>query len=448
MDTSFATAATRFGLGRFSGHDHGADPALWLSQQLAQPEPGPAAGDVATALAALEQDRQMRRSGGTPPDPKAMDPKAIDPKAMDKADNRPRDIFRTDVGALLQHAVATRTPFHERLVWFWANHFTISTRRGEVAPMVGAYVRDAIRPHVAGRFADMLLAVMRHPAMLLYLDNAGSAGPRSAYGSRTGRGLNENLARECLELHTVSPAAGYTQTDVTEFARVLTGWSVERREPPLGFRFRPGIAEPGEKTVLGRRIPAGEEGGVQALRFLADHPATHRHLATKLVRHFVADAPPADAIRDIEGVLRDTGGNLGAASLALTRLPAAWQPLSKIRTPQDYVIAVMRAAELAPEQQPNLLQLIGGLGQPPFSAPFPIGWPDVAADWTGPEALLRRVDWAYGFAARPNLPEPVAFAEAALGPLLSDATAAEIRRAGSRRDAITLLLASPEFQRR
>ena len=285
--------------------------------------------------------------------------------------------------------------------------------------------------------------------MLIYLDNAVSAGPHSLVASRQAkRGLNENLARECLELHTVSPASGYTQSDVTEFARILAGWSVGRQEEQPGFRFRPAFAEPGEKTLLGRRFPDGEQAGIQALQFLAEHPATHRHLATKLVRHFVADTPPPDAVRRIEGVLRDTRGDLGAAALELTRLPAAWSPLTKLRTPQDFLVATFRAANLGTARRPNLVGLLAGLGQPLFGAPFPIGWPDVAADWAGPETLLRRVDWAYGFANRPDLPEPLDLAEAALGPLLSASTATEIRRAGSRRDGITLLLASPEFQRR
>ena len=428
MDKSFANAAIRFGLGRTPGQS-APDPQSWLAQQLAQPDPGPAASTVTEAFTATLLDREAR-------------------KAKDNEPSRARQIFRTDAAALLDNAVATATPFRERLVWFWANHFTVSIRAGMVAPLAGAYIREAIRPNVAGSFADMLLAVMRHPAMLIYLDNATSAGPRSVFGERQKRGLNENLARECLELHTVSPAAGYTQADVTEFARVLTGWSVERQQNPLGFRFRPGLHDPGEKIVMGQRLPEGEQGGLQALAWLANHPSTHRHLATKLVRHFVADTPPPDAVRRIEGALRDTRGNLGAAALELTRLPAAWQPLTKLRSPQDYLISAIRAAALPPDRKPDLQALIAGLGQPVFNAPFPIGWPDTAADWAGPEALLRRIDWAYGFAGRPELPEPMQFAEAALGPLLTDSTATEIRRAGSRRDAITLLLASPEFQRR
>ena len=427
MDARAAHAAIRFGLGPALGDDV-ADPAAWLASQLAAPDAGPPGAGVAEAFAALAQDRTDPLPAGQP--------------------NRARLIFRAEVAALSDQAVATATPFRERLVWFWANHFTVSLRRGEVAPLAGAYVREAIRPHVAGQFGDMLLAVVRHPAMLLYLDNAGSVGPSSAAGQRQRRGLNENLARECLELHTVSPASGYTQADVTALARVLTGWGVEREPASAGYRFRANAHEPGEHAVLGHAVPPGEEGGVAALRFLATHPATHRHLATKLVRHFVADAPPPDAVRTVEAALRDTGGNLGAAALAVTALPGAWAPLTKLRTPQELVVAAVRAAGLPAGKRPDVPGVLAGLGQGLFNAPFPTGWPDTAADWSGPEALLRRVDWAYGFAGRAGLPEPMEMAEAALGPLLRPDTAAALRGAGSRRDALTLLLASPEFQRR
>ncbi len=218
-------------------------------------------------------------------------------------------------------ALATDAPFRERLVWFWANHFTVSLRAGRIAALAGDYLRSAIRPHVTGRFGDMLLAVMRHPAMLIYLDNAGSFGPDSAAGLRQGKGLNENLARECLELHTVSPAAGYTQADVTSFARLLTGWSVAN-----GDRSRPASASGPCTSRASRRcwaaVPGRRGGRASALAFLADHPATHRHLATKLVQHFVADDPPPADGQRIEGVLRDTRGDLGQPRRRWSRCPA------------------------------------------------------------------------------------------------------------------------------
>ena len=455
MDNRAAIAAIRFGLGRTPGQDPAPGPEAWLRAQLAGPDPAPRDGaTIADAFTALRLDREDRRAR------KAAGSDAAKPPAKPPA--RARAIFHAETQALLGYAAVTATPFRERLVRFWANHFTVSIRNGGVAPFVGAYVRDAIRPHVTGRFADMLLAVMRHPAMLIYLDNVRSAGPNSQAGLRRHRGLNENLARECLELHTVGAEAGYTQRDVTQFAAILTGWSVEPRQEPLGFRFRPMLHEPGGKTLMGHAFPDGEQGGEQALAWLADHPATHRHLATKLVRHFVADTPPEAAVRAVQGALRNTHGNLGAAALAVIDLPGAWQPLTKLRSPQDFLLAAMRAAAMRPTpiratvglpamstgRPPNLQALSAALGEPAFNAPLPNGWPDTAAEWASPEGLMRRVDWAYGYAGRPDLPEPMQLADAALGPLLTPSTAAAIRHAGSRRDGITLLLASPELQRR
>ncbi len=409
MESSAHIALGRFGLGRRGVEPLPADPSQWLAAQLGPagaPEAVPPGGaDPAAAFAAVEE----RRLNPPPQGQQAGQPGPL------------RLIYEAEVAALADQALATDQPFRERLVRFWANHLTVSIRAGQVAPFAGDFVRAAIRPNVTGRFADMLLAAMRHPAMLFYLNQAGSVGPASQAGLRSGRGLNENLARECLELHTVSPAAGYSQTDVTAFAKILTGWSVQR-EPPAGFRFRPAAHEPGEHVLLGRAFPEGEEGGVEALRFLADHPATHRHLATKLVQHFVADDPTPGDIRAVEAALRDTGGNLGAAARAVARLPSAWTPLAKLRAPQDFAIAALRAADLAPDHRPPLPGIAAGLGQPWFGAPAPNGWGDLAADWSGPEALLRRVDWAYGFGGRPDLPEPDAVAEAALGPLLQPTT--------------------------
>ena len=429
MDNQVAQALIRFGLGRRGQETPPSDANQWLRSQLAAPDPGPPGSSVADGFAAIRQDREDKPAPGQP--------RAVG------------TLFKAEVDALVSNALATEMPFRERLVWFWANHFTVSQRNGQTAAFGGDFIRTAIRPNVTGRFGDMLLAVMRHPAMLLYLDNAGSVGPNSTVGLRSGKGLNENLARECMELHTVSPASGYTQADVTSFARVITGWSVANGEQePAGFRFRPMVHEPGEQTVLGRSFPPGEEGGVAALAFLATHPATYRHLAAKLVQHFVADTPPPTAVHKVAAVLHDTGGDLGQAALALVGLSEAWQPLTKLRTPQEYVLAVMRAMDLPPDHRPDAAAIMRGLGQPLFGAAFPIGWPDRAVDWAGPEAMMRRVDWAYGVSGRVATLDPASVAQASLGPLLGDATGTAIQRAGSRRDGLTLLFTSPEFQRR
>jgi uncharacterized protein (DUF1800 family) len=429
MDPRTAQALIRFGLGRRGAEPLPSDPAAWLIEQLRQPDPTRLDDPPSTTkgLAALRQDRETKPPPG---------------------ESQARALFRAEAAAQLANAATTAAPFRERMVWFWANHFTISRRRGECTAVAAAFVEEAIRPNVTGRFNDMLLAVMRHPAMLIYLDNQGSVGPDSPAGQRSHRGLNENLARECLELHTVSPAAGYTQADVTGFAKILTGWSVDLKADPPGFRYRPGAHEPGVQTVLGNSFPPDEAGGVAALAFLADHPATHRFLATKLVRHFVADDPPPDAVRAIEAALRDSRGNLRLAAEALVRLEAAWQPGAKLRTPQEYLIAGVRTLDLPPEQRPDLLGVLSGLGQPLWEAPAPNGWSDRSADWAAPEAMLRRIDWASGFAGRIGDRDVIDISETALGPLLRPATRDAIHRAGSRREAMALLLTSPEFQRR
>jgi uncharacterized protein (DUF1800 family) len=432
MDSAVAHAFVRFGLGRRGDEPAPANPQRWLLGQLQGTDPG-VAGVPTTGegLTALRYDRQNK-----PPADEREVPK----------------LARASYAALVQHALTTLTPFRERLVWFWANHFTVSIRHGGVAPVAVAFMQEAIRPHVTGRFSDMLLAVMQHPAMLMYLDNARSFGPDSMAGERTNRGLNENLARECMELHTMGADSGYTQADVTAFAELITGWSIDLQADPPGFLFRPRGHEPGSQTVLGQAFPPGEAGGVAALEVFASHPATHRKLATKLVRHFVADDPPFDAVRRIEGVLRDTRGDLAAAYSVLVGMHHAWEaPLAKFRPPQDYVLAVLRAADLPEGQGPDAPAVVGlmrTLGQPLFDAPLPNGWSDRAADWAGPEELMRRVDWAYGFAGKLGHADAAQVADTALGPLAHPATLDAIGHAGSRREAITLLLTAPEFQRR
>ena len=429
MDIFAAQAIVRFGLGRRGAEPVPSNPASWLLDQLSQPDPASFADPPTTAngLAALREDRATK-----PPPGKSHS----------------RKLFLAQAADQLSNAVMTLAPFRERLVWFWTNHFVISRRRHACTPVAAAFVEEAIRPHVTGRFGDMLLAVMRHPAMLLYLDNATSFGPDSPLGQKAHRGLNENLARECMELHTVSPLAGYTQADVTAVANILTGWSVDLKTEPFGFRYRPAAHEPGVQTVLQQPFPADELGGVAALAFLADHPATHRFLATKLVRHFVADDPPPAAVQAIEAVLRDTSGDLGAAAAALVKLDAAWTPNTKLRTPMEYFIASIRALDIPPDQIPNMVGILDGLGQPLWNAPAPNGWPDRAADWAAPEAMLRRIDWASGFAGRIGNRDVAEVSDMTLGPLLRPETRDAIHRAGSRREATALLLTSPEFQRR
>ncbi|WP_198371582.1 DUF1800 domain-containing protein, partial [Roseomonas rosulenta] len=415
MDAQPAIAAIRFAYGRRPSDPVPADPAAWLEAQLAPGLPGPALpADTPATLReiflAQQEDGQSARAGNGRPNQ--------------------RRITGGEAAAAMALAIESPNGLRERLVAFWANHFTVARQKAPY--LVGNFVREAIRPHVTGRFEDMLLAVVGHPAMLFYLDNQGSIGPDSPAGQRSRRGLNENLAREILELHTVTPAARYTQADVTSFAKVLTGWSFAPAREPYGFVFREATHEPGDKTVLGRIWPEGEAGGRQALTWLARHEATHRHLATKLVRHFVADDPPPGAVRAVFAALRDTGGDLGAATRALIRLPDAWSPpLTKLRTPTDYVLAVLRAVEAPGDQAERLaVGTLNYLGQPLWGARAPIGWPDVATDWAVPETMLRRVEWANGISARGAGRDAAALAEAVLGPLVRPETLRAAARAG------------------
>ncbi|MBR0673552.1 DUF1800 domain-containing protein, partial [Neoroseomonas soli] len=401
MESAHAIAATRFALGRRPGDPVPADPAAWLDSQLAPGLPAPTLPEgvpptLPGIFAAAAEDNESVRAG------------------MGRA-NQQR-IVRGEAEAFIAHAIVTPNGFRERLVAFWANHFTVA--RGKAPYTVGHFVREAIRPHILGRFDDMLVAATRHPAMLAYLDNQGSVGPGSPAGQRSRRGLNENLAREILELHTLTPAAGYTQADVTAFAKVLTGWSFAPGREPFGFIFRPAAHEPGTKTVMGRVWPESQEGGLQLLAWLGRHEATHRHIATKLVRHFVADDPPPEAVEAIFAVLRETEGDLGAASRALVRLPQAWSmPLAKLRAPYDYVIAVLRALEAPPEAAERAFGTLQFLGQPLWNARAPNGWPDVASEWAAPESMIRRVEWASGVSARGAGRDAAEVAEAVLGPL-------------------------------
>ena len=433
-------AAIRFGLGPRLG---------------AAPPPGDAAEARAWLLAQLDAppDQAM------PPRDWEQDPTVADGIAIQQIDIRnpvPVGIPNRRVALYLQEADAyfarlfeTPTPFRERLVAFWTNHFTVSRRDSAVFTLIGDYIRSAVRPHVAGPFATLLKATVKHPAMLGYLNQAASAGPSSPLGRRTRIGLNENLAREVLELHTVSPAAGYSQADVTEFARLLTGLTIQRNRDPLGTLFRASMHEPGEKTLMGRTFPPGEESIDAALDWLAAHPATHRHLATKLARHFVSDAPSPATIERLYGVLRDTGGDLGAVSRELVALPEAWDPpLAKLRPPFDLVTATFRALGAGPERARLAVDTLNALGQPMWSPMGPNGWPDDADSWIHAEGMVRRLDRLHGIAGLFSRTEAREALEVSLGPLASDSTRLAVRRAPTNRDALTLLLGSPEFQRR
>jgi uncharacterized protein (DUF1800 family) len=358
--------------------------------------------------------------------------------------------FLKEVNARLDAALDAEIGFAERLVWFWSNHFCISAYI--VPNMAGGYEREAIRPHALGRFGDMLLAAEGHPAMLAFLNNAMSIGPHSVAGINRTRGLNENLAREILELHTLGVRTGYTQDDVISFANVLTGWTIisTQNNPEHGaeFIFNRRLHEPGPQQVIGKTYPdTGVEQGRAVLADLARHPATATHVATKLARYFVADQPPPALIERLAGRFRDTDGDLKEVAKALVTSEEAWAlPRDKLKKPAEFVVSMVRATGLRSDPE-RFTRGQAFLGEPLWSPSAPQGFPDDEATWI--DGLGRRLDIANNFAERVAARvDPSDTLDTALGPLASAETRQTVARAESRQQALALAFMSPEFQRR
>src|SRR5215813_888580 len=358
--------------------------------------------------------------------------------------------FLKEVKARLDAALDAELGFAERLVWFWSNHFCVSTSR--VLNQAGGYEREAIRPHVLGRFADMLLAVESHPAMLVYLDNAMSIGPQSVAGINRTRGLNENLAREILELHTLGVRTVYTQDDIISFANVLTGWTFlpagDNPEHGGEFSFNRRLHEPGPQTVVGKVYDdTAVEQGRAVLRNLALHEATAKHIATKLVRHFVADEPPPALVDKLAATFRDTSGDLKEVTKALLSAPEAWSfATRKLKRPGEWVISMVRAAGTTADP----VRFTAGqasLGEPLWRPPSPRGYADDEATWI--DGVGQRLDIANFFAERiAGSVDPGLIIETVLASTVSSETQQAVARAETRQQALALLFMSAEFQRR
>jgi uncharacterized protein (DUF1800 family) len=408
-----------------------------------------AATDIAGKAAAMEAtDANAAMAPAQTMQPDA--PKPEPPNIIQKT-------YRAEALARLQRAMIADCGFTERLVVFWSNHFCISANKGGLARMwAGAFEREAIRPHVLGKFGDMLKAVEQHPAMLFFLDNQQSLGPESRAGQNRNRGLNENLAREIMELHTLGVGGGYSQDDVTSLARIITGWTFAGRQGQLGtpgaFVFNANAHQPGAQRLLGKTYEdTGVAQGEAALADLARHPATATFIATKFARHFVADDPPPALVARLTDVFSQSGGDLKALAMALVDSDQAWQmPMTKLRSPYEFLVAIGRLlGRAAPEDPSRFLRGLNLLGQPLWSPAGPNGFPDSNAAWAAPEGMKLRLDIAAQVASRVgenvdarDLLELVA-ADAA-----STETRQAIARAESRQQALALLLMSPEFQRR
>lgn len=395
---------------------------------------------------------------------------AADPfrEARQLAARDARQDYAACVAARMNAALVTEAPFVERLVHFWANHFAVSADKLETIGLSGSLEFEAIRPHVLGRFADLLNAVERHPAMLIYLDQAVSVGPNSPVGQRVAArgqrkvGINENLAREILELHTLGVRTGYTQADVTEFARAMTGWTVSgvgRRPgarlagidgPPGAFFFAATIHEPGDRTIIGKRYPAGGEAQAEAvLTDLAASPATATHIATKLARHFAGDTPPRAMVDRLKAAFLGSGGDLPTVYRAIVASPEAWvdAPL-KFKTPWEWAMSSYRAMGVKQVQPGAIVGLMNQLGQPVWKPGQPVGYDDIAGSWAGPDAVMRRVEAAERFASRAPETDARALAAQLFPAAVTPGTAQAIARAESPAQALALLLVSPEMMRR
>jgi len=452
MKIESAIAANRFGLGARPGDLEKIErqqPQTWLLDQIQGPARLPTdISDLPTSASVFRKVDEVRRED------------------RDQYGKTVREYYIEQAHARYRAAATSDYPFHERLVHFWSNHFAVSADKQPMPAVAGLFEAEAIRPNVSGKFVDLLLAVEQHPAMILYLDNQRSVGPDSTLGKRASRasssrniGLNENLAREILELHTLGVNGGYTQQDVTTFAKVITGWSVGgagengrfAEGEPGTFEFRQVIHQPGKQEILGRQYSqSGMAQGEAVLHDLALHPATAKHLASKLVRHFVADEPPAELVDQLAAAYLKSGGELSAMYTALIAAPQSWSSaFAKYKTPHDFVISTFRAFDYVPDEARFLIGALDLMGQTPYRPGSPAGWPDTAEQWGGADALYKRIEWCNTVARFVgSQANPVELGDAVLGAAFQTQTRTAIGRAESSIQGMTLLLAAPDFQRR
>lgn len=490
--TPASIALHRFGLGVSADNAVAPDARRYLHDQFALYEASPAVmcrlPDGGALLASyLADQREARRSISENPPPSSQPPEQDDKAIAPQPASEPREgsghlqrsdaqreasrDYREDVRALYRRtaqarmasAIQTQAPFIERMVHFWANHFCVSADNLQTLALAGAFERDAIRPHVLGRFADMLLAAEQHPAMLIYLNQVqsiGSGSPAAKWSQERNAsrrlGLNENLAREVMELHTLGVRSGYTQEDVTQFAKALTGWTVSGlgvagEAEAMGFRFRPRQHEPGARTIIGKTFAQnGIAQGEAALTVFAEAPQTALHIATKLARHFAGDTPPRSLVDRLAASFTSSGGDLSTLYRTLIDSPEAWVEYPvKFRNPWDWSVAVLRLLSPGALEQVQTANMLDHLGQPVWKPGSPAGWDDLAASWAAPDALLRRVEIAQRLAslAGDRIDARTA-GEKLLSGSLDPATARHVARAESPATALALLLVSPDMLRR
>lgn len=437
-------AVNRFGLGASGNElsDAKQDPEQWLLQQLVSPVFDPALGNTESAfnvisdIKAFKARRRLNAAGPT------VGREIIMPY---------RQRFLKDS---LAFSVNTNSPFAVRLLDFFSNHFSVSSLTQSLTILSPILERDAIAPNLFGKFEDLLIAVEQHPAMLIYLNNEKSVGPNSPIGKKA-RGLNENLAREILELHTLGVGGGYTLLDIRELAMAISGWSVNRenKKQKLGFQFRRPAHEPGTRKVLGRTYTNnGLEQGQDILRDLARHEKTAEFVSYKLAQHLIADEPPQALVAAMTKTWIKTQGDIKAVVSTLVKHAQSWNvDAKKYKTPREFIVSAMRAINGNKVTDQNLLKVslraLTQMGHKPFGSGSPAGYSQLNRDWTGSDALMKRIDWV-NFISKRTAHSPQALARRMFDSQLSPLTVKLIAGAESRAQGLAMLLLSPEFQRR
>jgi uncharacterized protein (DUF1800 family) len=454
-------AAIRFGCGLSPNAPPPASAAAMLGA-LAGPDraatdwPIPTFSAARPSLGELRAAVQARKAARDSNDAAAI-ARAVE--AYDAIRSDGRKLTDATFLATVARSVGAEDGFRERLTLFWADHFTVTARKAFQAHLVTPYVEEAIRPHLAGNFADMLKAVMTHPMMLIYLNQVDSVGPTSPAARGGRRGLNENLARELLELHTLGVGGPYTQDDVRQLAELLTGLDYG---PDDGFFYDRRAAEPGAETVLG--VTYSPEASLQTvmafLDDLARNPATARHIAGKLAGHFVADLPDPDMVDAMSAQYVATGGDLMAVYAAMLDHPAAWvAEARKVKQPFGFVTSALRALGTPPAQimalrgrdlRQTFRQPLENMGQAWQKAIGPNGWPEEADAWVTPQFMAQRINWALAAPKRLNddLPDPRDFVTVALGPNPPEAVRFAAGAAEDRAIGVGAVIVSAAFQRR
>ncbi|TCL08839.1 uncharacterized protein (DUF1800 family) [Shimia isoporae] len=410
---------------------------------------------VTAEFRALRKSKRMAVEAG--------DPDGVDAEALRNFHKRTRPVVANWSKQRLTRRVWAEDGFRERLVDFWADHFAAPGKDYERRTNEENYVEVAIRPYVAGRFEDMLIAAALHPQMLHFLDQTLSIGPNSSFSDRRKDrvvGLNENLAREILELHTLGVGGSYTQVDVRELAELLTGVRAIRDKE---MQFDANRAEPGAETILGKSYGGSRRASLEdvtdALRDLARHPDTARHLAEKMAIHFIADAPDRDLVEDMKAAYLDSQGDLAVMTEAMLKNPTAWSPERRnFKQPLVFVASALRGLGVEPQtlqemRQGQLYRFVrrplSTMGQPLGRPLGPDGFEEGDAHWLSPQGLGARLQWSLSVpsALTDPLPDPRAFVVDVLGEDVPPEVLFAAQAAESRREGVALVLMSPAFQR-